>query len=79
MSEAVFVDARRPASARIGNLNFADCERIRHSRDAAYDGVIYASAASAEAGGFRPCLRCRPETAPFSPAWNGTRATVGRA
>jgi AraC family transcriptional regulator, regulatory protein of adaptative response / methylated-DNA-[protein]-cysteine methyltransferase len=33
---------------------------------------FYPSAAAAEAAGFRPCLRCRPETAPFSPAWNGT-------
>ena len=41
MSEAVFIDARRPASARIGNLDFADCERIRHNRDAAFDGVIF--------------------------------------
>src|SRR6516162_4386520 len=106
MSEAVFIDARRPASARIGNLDFADCERIRHNRDAAFDGLIfiavlttriycrpvcpgrqplsknvryYPSAAAAEADGFRPCRRCRPETAPFSLAWNGTRATVGRA
>jgi AraC family transcriptional regulator of adaptative response/methylated-DNA-[protein]-cysteine methyltransferase len=39
----------------------------------------YPSAAAAEDAGFRPCLRCRPETAPFSPAWNGTRTTVGRA
>jgi len=37
------------------------------------------SAAAAEAAGFRPCLRCRPEAAPFSPAWNGTRTTVERA
>jgi AraC family transcriptional regulator of adaptative response / DNA-3-methyladenine glycosylase II len=37
------------------------------------------SAAAAEAAGFRPCLRCRPETAPFCPAWNGSRATVARA
>ncbi|WP_137127616.1 bifunctional transcriptional activator/DNA repair enzyme AdaA [Roseomonas sp. HF4] len=36
------------------------------------------SAAAAEAAGFRPCLRCRPETIPFSPAWNGTLATVER-
>jgi len=41
VSEAVFIDARRPASARIGNLDFADCERIRHNRDAAFDGVIF--------------------------------------
>jgi AraC family transcriptional regulator of adaptative response/methylated-DNA-[protein]-cysteine methyltransferase len=40
---------------------------------------FYASAAAAEAAGFRPCLRCRPETAPFCPAWKGSRATVERA
>jgi len=39
----------------------------------------YPSAAAAEAAGFRPCLRCRPETAPFCPAWNGSRTTVDRA
>jgi AraC family transcriptional regulator of adaptative response / DNA-3-methyladenine glycosylase II len=41
--------------------------------------LFYQSAAAAERAGFRPCLRCRPETAPFSPAWNGTRTTVERA
>jgi AraC family transcriptional regulator of adaptative response / DNA-3-methyladenine glycosylase II len=41
--------------------------------------TFWPSAAAAEAAGFRPCLRCRPETAPFSPAWNGTRTTVERA
>ena len=40
---------------------------------------FHPSAAAAERAGFRPCLRCRPETAPFSPAWNGTRASVDRA
>ncbi len=40
---------------------------------------IYASAAAAEAAGFRPCLRCRPEVAPWTSAWNGTSATVSRA
>jgi AraC family transcriptional regulator, regulatory protein of adaptative response / methylated-DNA-[protein]-cysteine methyltransferase len=39
---------------------------------------FYPSAAAAETAGFRPCLRCRPETAPFSPAWNGSRTTVAR-
>jgi len=38
-----------------------------------------ASAAACEHAGYRPCLRCRPETAPFSPAWNGTKTTVERA
>ena len=40
---------------------------------------FYRSAASAERAGFRPCLRCRPEAAPFCPAWKGTRTTVERA
>jgi AraC family transcriptional regulator of adaptative response / DNA-3-methyladenine glycosylase II len=40
---------------------------------------FFPSAAAAELAGFRPCLRCRPETAPFCPAWKGTGATVDRA
>ncbi|MGH7124689.1 MAG: helix-turn-helix domain-containing protein, partial [Stellaceae bacterium] len=40
---------------------------------------FYQSAAAAEAAGFRPCLRCRPETAPFSAAWKGSLASVERA
>ena len=40
---------------------------------------FFPSAAAAEQAGFRPCLRCRPETAPFCPAWRGSRATVDRA
>jgi len=41
--------------------------------------VFLPSAAAAEAAGFRPCLRCRPEAAPTSPAWKGTLVTVERA
>src|SRR5258708_18387492 len=37
------------------------------------------STAAAEAAGYRPCLRCRPETAPFCPAWKGSVTTVERA
>ncbi len=40
---------------------------------------FYGSAAAAEAAGFRPCLRCRPEAAPGTPAWLGTAAVVRRA
>lgn len=40
---------------------------------------FYPCAAAAERAGFRPCLRCRPETAPFCPAWKGTQTTVERA
>lgn len=32
----------------------------------------------AEKAGYRPCLRCRPESAPFSPAWIGKSAIVQR-
>ena len=39
---------------------------------------FFATAAAAERAGFRPCLRCRPETAPGSPVWNGTATTVAR-
>ena len=41
--------------------------------------AFYPSAAAAERAGYRPCLRCRPEAAPFCPAWKGTRSTVERA
>ena len=41
--------------------------------------VFFPTAAAAEGSGFRPCLRCRPEAAPGSPAWRGTAATVSRA
>lgn len=37
------------------------------------------SAAEAEENGYRPCLRCRPETAPDSPARLGTQATTRKA
>lgn len=33
----------------------------------------------AEQAGYRPCLRCRPESAPSSPAWAGKSAVVSRA
>lgn len=40
--------------------------------------VFYPTAAAAQEAGFRPCLRCRPETAPDMPAWRGTSNTVSR-
>jgi len=56
------------------------CRPICPVRPARSENVVFfPSAAAAERAGFRPCLRCRPETAPGSPAWNGTRSTVGRA
>src|SRR6185503_42889 len=40
---------------------------------------FFASAAAAQEAGFRPCLRCRPETAPDLASWRGTSNTVSRA
>lgn len=39
----------------------------------------FASAAAAAHAGLRPCLRCRPESAPGSYAWLGTDTTLRRA
>ena len=56
------------------------CRPVCPVRPARTENVrFFPSATAAELAGFRPCLRCRPETAPFSPAWNGSRATVDRA
>ena len=41
--------------------------------------MFYPTAAAAQEAGFRPCLRCRPETAPDMGAWRGTSNTVSRA
>ena len=41
--------------------------------------LFYPTAAAAAEAGYRPCLRCRPEAAPGTPAWEGTSATVRRA
>jgi AraC family transcriptional regulator, regulatory protein of adaptative response / DNA-3-methyladenine glycosylase II len=56
------------------------CRPICPARTPKRENVTFFScAAAAEAAGFRPCLRCRPETSPGTPAWNGTSAVVSRA
>jgi len=40
---------------------------------------FFVCAAAAEEAGFRPCRRCRPDTAPGTPAWIGPSAIVSRA
>jgi AraC family transcriptional regulator, regulatory protein of adaptative response / DNA-3-methyladenine glycosylase II len=40
---------------------------------------FYPFAAAAQEAGFRPCLRCRPETSPDLAFWRGTTNTVSRA
>jgi AraC family transcriptional regulator of adaptative response / DNA-3-methyladenine glycosylase II len=40
---------------------------------------FFPSAAAAQEAGFRPCLRCRPETSPDLAFWRGSSNTVSRA
>ncbi len=41
--------------------------------------LFFACSAAAQDAGFRPCLRCRPESSPGTPAWAGSSVTVSRA
>lgn len=41
--------------------------------------AFFVCAAAAEHRGCRPCLRCRPEAAPFCPAWPGADTILARA
>ncbi len=44
------------------------------------ENVLYFSTAiEAANAGYRPCLRCRPDSAPGSPAWKGINTTLDRA
>ncbi|HEX6732436.1 MAG TPA: AlkA N-terminal domain-containing protein [Pyrinomonadaceae bacterium] len=56
------------------------CRSICPVRKANEKNVRYfPSAAAAAEAGYRPCLRCRPELSPDTPAWSGTSTTVSRA
>jgi AraC family transcriptional regulator, regulatory protein of adaptative response / DNA-3-methyladenine glycosylase II len=55
------------------------CRPICPARPKRENIEFFPDAASAEAAGYRPCLRCRPECAPLSPAWWGKKAVVQRA
>src|SRR5436189_1263866 len=55
------------------------CRPICPVRTAREENVrYYPTAAAAAEAGFRPCLRCRPESSPGTPAWLGTSSTVSR-
>ena len=41
--------------------------------------TFYPSAAACQEAGYRPCLRCRPESSPDLGAWRGTSNTVSRS
>lgn len=78
--------ARRSRDARFDGRFFIAvtstgvyCRPICPTRHAKDEHVRYfPTAAAAEAAGFRPCLRCRPEASPGTPAWLGTSGLVSR-
>lgn len=41
--------------------------------------TFFPTAIEAANAGYRPCLRCRPDSAPNSPAWQGVNTTLDRA
>jgi len=56
------------------------CRPICPARTPKLDNIVFVqTAAAAQEAGFRPCLRCRPETAPDLGAWRGASNTVSRA
>ena len=56
------------------------CRPICPARTPKLENIdFYPSAAAAQEAGFRPCLRCRPESSPDLAAWRGTSSTVSRA
>jgi AraC family transcriptional regulator, regulatory protein of adaptative response / DNA-3-methyladenine glycosylase II len=79
--------ARRSRDARFDGRFFIAvtstgiyCRPICPARTAKDENVrYYPTAAAAEGAGFRPCLRCRPEASPGTPAWLGTSGLVSRA
>src|SRR6201986_3870499 len=53
------------------------CRPICPARTPKRENVtFYRSAAAAQAAGFRPGLRCRPESSPDLGAWRGSSSTV---
>jgi AraC family transcriptional regulator of adaptative response / DNA-3-methyladenine glycosylase II len=56
------------------------CRSVCRVRAPKPENILYFScAAAAEAAGFRPCMRCRPDSSPGTPAWHATVETVSRA
>jgi AraC family transcriptional regulator of adaptative response / DNA-3-methyladenine glycosylase II len=55
------------------------CRPICPARPKRENVLFFQNSHEAERAGYRPCQRCRPESAPNSPAWIGKSATVRRA
>ena len=87
MSEDACYGALRARDARFDGRFFVAvrstgvyCRPVCPARTPRRDNCLFVPcAAAAHEAGFRPCLRCRPESSPGTPAWLGTSATVSRA
>lgn len=55
------------------------CRPICPARPKRENVEFFNNRLEAEKAGYRPCLRCHPESAPMSPVWIGTSAIVKRA
>jgi AraC family transcriptional regulator of adaptative response / DNA-3-methyladenine glycosylase II len=86
-SREVCLRALQSRDARFDGLIFVGisstgiyCRPVCPARTARPENCnFFASAAAAQDAGYRPCLRCRPETAPDLASWRGTSNTVSRA
>lgn len=87
MSTVQFKQARASRDARFDGLFFVGvkttgiyCRPICPAPTAKEENVEYFDQAwQAQDAGFRPCLRCRPDASPTSPAWQGTDTSFYRA
>lgn len=87
LDAAIYEQARQSRDARYDGRIYVGvlttgiyCRPICPVRIPKQENVrLYHSAASASAAGFRPCLRCRPESSPGTPAWVGGSWKVTRA
>ena len=82
-----YSSARKSRDARFDGIFFTAvkstgifCRSICPARPPLEENVEYHTTAfSAAQSGFRPCLRCRPDSAPRSFAWLGSETTFQRA
>tara|TARA_R110002126_G_scaffold163110_7_gene311046 strand:- start:2732 stop:4105 length:1374 start_codon:yes stop_codon:yes gene_type:complete len=87
LSSAICQQARLARDPRFDGLFFTAvkstgiyCRPICPAKAPAERQVnYYFTAAAASQAGYRPCLRCRPDSAPGSAAWQGTQTTLHRA
>ena len=85
--DQIYLRARLARDARFDGVFFTGvkttgiyCRSICPAPPAKEKNVNYFNTAiEAANAGLRPCLRCRPDSAPQSPAWKGAKTTLERA